>query len=224
MNGNKTETQDGEAPDTDIPVGVEHETPGIDPIEGLTEYGSQDQQDDPAVPHSGPEAEIFALTAEREELRDRLLRALAEAENARKRGERERKDAELFGGTKLSRDLLSVHDNLTRALETVDDDIREQAPAFVEGIELTRKELLSAFAKHKIEKVSPEIGEKFDPKLHQAMFEAPVPGHAAGTVIQVLTEGFVIADRLLRPAQVGVAAQAPEAPAEEDPTPEPPAS
>ena len=142
--------------------------------------------------------------AERDELKDRLLRALADAENARKRGERDRRDAEVYGGTRLARDILTVFDNLTRALEAVDDDIRASAPGLIEGIELTQKELVAAFAKHSIRIVEPEFGERFDPQRHQAMFEAPVPNTEAGTVIQVMNVGFTIGERLLRPAQVGV--------------------
>ncbi len=156
--------------------------------------------DDP----SADEIELDARRAERDELKDRLLRALAEAENIRKRAERDRRDAELYGGVKLARDLLSVHDNLGRALETIDAARREQASGLVEGLELTQRELLAAFTKHKIEKIEPAPGDRFDPKLHQAMFEAPVPEHPAGAIFQVMTTGFVIGDRLLRPAQVGV--------------------
>ncbi|MEM6971640.1 MAG: nucleotide exchange factor GrpE [Pseudomonadota bacterium] len=149
--------------------------------------------------------EIAALTAEREQLKDKLMRALAEAENVRRRAERDRKDAEAYGGTKLARDLLSVHDNLERALASADEALREQHAAFVEGVDLTLRELVNAFAKHKIEKTVPEKGEKFDPNLHQAMFEAPIPGAEPGTVIEVMTVGFTISGRLLRPAMVGVA-------------------
>ena len=126
-------------------------------------------------------------------------------ENIRKRAERDRRDAEAYGGTRLARDLLSVHDNLERALSSADDALREQAAGFLEGVELTRKELLSAFAKHRIERVAPEVGEKFDPNLHQAMFEAPVPGAEPQSVIEVMQAGFTISGRLLRPALVGVA-------------------
>ena len=159
-----------------------------------------DEQDD----------ELEKLIAERDELRDRLMRALAEAENIRKRGERDRRDAELYGGTKLARDMLSVYDNMKRALETVDDQQREVAKALIEGIELTMREMLSVLAKHKIERVAPEVGEKFDPNLHQAVFEAPVPGIDAGNIVQLMAEGFVIGDRLLRPAQVGVSSTPPK--------------
>ena len=149
-------------------------------------------------------SETEQLRAEVEGLKDRLMRAMAEAENARKRGERNRRDAEAYGGSKLARDLLSVNDNMARALETVTDEQREANKALIEGIELTQRELLSTFAKHKIVPVSPAVGDKFDPKLHQAMFEAPFPDVKAGHILQVMSEGFMISDRLLRPAQVGV--------------------
>jgi molecular chaperone GrpE len=144
------------------------------------------------------------LIEERETLKDRLMRSLADLENLRKRSERDRKDAELYGGTKLARDLLSVFDNMSRALDNIDDDLREKASALVEGLELTQRELLSVFLRHKIDQIEPKEGEKFDPKYHQAMFEAPISGTAKGTIIQVMTKGFKIGDRLLRASQVGV--------------------
>ncbi len=163
-----------------------------------------------------PEEVIAKLAAERDEMRDRMLRALAEAENIRKRAERDRRDGETYGSTRLARDLLAVHDNLERALGAADDDLRQKAEAFIEGVELTQRELLNAFSKHKIEKITPSVGEKFDPNRHQAMFEAPIPGADPGAIIEVMQAGFQIADRLLRPALVGVAKAAPAAqPAEE---------
>ena len=149
---------------------------------------------------------IEALKNEVADLKDRLMRSLADQENLRKRGERDRRDAETYGGQKLAKDLLSVSDNMKRALETVNDEQREANKALIEGIELTQRELLSAFAKHKIVPVSPEIGQKFDPNMHQAMFEAPFPDVKAGHILQVMAEGYMIGDRLLRPAQVGVSA------------------
>jgi len=150
------------------------------------------------------EPDIEKILKERDQLKDRLLRAFAETENLRKRAERDRRDAEVYGGTKLARDLLSVQDNLVRALENIDDDLREQHKSLTEGLELTLRELLAVFEKHKILTVAPEIGDKFNPKLHQAMFEAPVPNTTKGTIIQVMASGFAIGDRLLRAAQVGV--------------------
>jgi molecular chaperone GrpE len=144
------------------------------------------------------------LLEDRDSAKDRLMRALAESENIRKRAERDRKDAEIYGGTKLARDLLSVYDNMSRALENINDELREKEIALVEGLELTQRELVSIFSKHKIDQIEPFEGDKFDPKYHQAMFEAPVPGTVKGTVIQVMAKGFKIGDRLLRAAQVGV--------------------
>lgn len=157
---------------------------------------------------------LAELEAERDELKKRLMYALADTENIRKRAERDRKDAEMFGGTRLARDLLSVHDNLTRAMDSADEGLRADAAAFFEGLELTRRELLNAFAKHRIEAVTPAKGDRFDPNLHQSMFEAPVPGVEPGSVIEVMQAGFTIAGRLLRPALVGVAKEVP-APAAE---------
>jgi molecular chaperone GrpE len=156
--------------------------------------------------------ETSALRAEIADLKDRVLRALADTENTRKRAERDRRDAELYGATRFARDMLSVHDNFDRALDNVTEAVREAAPGFVEGIELTRRELLNAFERNKIQKIEPRAGERFDPKLHQAMFEAPMPGTRAGDIIQVMSPGFMIADRLLRPAQVGVSAGGPAVP------------
>ena len=148
--------------------------------------------------------ELDSLRAERDEYRDRYMRTLAEAENSRKRSERARVEAERYGGSRLARDMLPVHDNMKRALEAITDEQREASAALIEGIELTMRELVNVFGKHGIEVVSPEVGDRFDPKLHEAMFEAPLPGTRAGDIIQVSAEGFMLHDRLLRPAQVGV--------------------
>ena len=198
---------EGETETGHNPITLEELVPGLD-----EEIARQEAAEDGI----DPVAETIAtLEAERDEFRDKWQRALAEGENVRRRAERDRKDAESYGGTRLARDLLSVHDNLERAVKAADETLREQHGAFLEGVELTQRELLNAFAKHKIEKVTPEAGEKFDPNRHQAMFEAPIPGAEPGTVIECMQAGFVIADRLLRPAMVGVAKAAPA------PTPEP---
>ena len=160
------------------------------------EYGDEEYTEE--------ELELDALRAERDELKDRWMRALADAENARKRGDRDRREAENYGGSKLARDLLPVYDNLKRGLEAATDDQREVSAALIEGVELTMREVVNVFKKHGMEAISPEIGERFDPQNHEAMFEAPVPGTKAGDIIQVMTEGFMLHDRLLRPAQVGV--------------------
>ena len=160
------------------------------------EYGEEEYTEE--------ELELDALRAERDDLKDKWMRALADAENARKRGDRDRREAENYGGSKLARDLLPVYDNLKRGLEAATDDQREVSAALIEGVELTMREVVNVFKKHGIEPISPEIGERFDPQNHEAMFEAPVPGTKAGNIIQVMTEGFMLHDRLLRPAQVGV--------------------
>ncbi len=148
--------------------------------------------------------ELDELRADRDQYKDRFMRALADAENARKRSDKDRREAENYGGSKLARDMLPVYDNLKRALETITDEQREVSGALLEGIELTMRELLNVFKKHGIEVITPEVGDKFDPQHHQAMFEAPVPGTSSGDIIQVAAEGFMLNDRLLRPAQVGV--------------------
>jgi molecular chaperone GrpE len=148
--------------------------------------------------------ELDAVKAERDEYKDRFMRALAEAENSRKRADKDRREAENYGGSKLARDLLPVYDNLKRALEAISDEQRETSAAFIEGIELTQRELVNVFTKHGIKLISPAVGDRFDPQHHEAMFEAPVPGTKAGDIIQVSAEGFMLHDRLLRPAQVGV--------------------
>jgi molecular chaperone GrpE len=148
--------------------------------------------------------ELDELRAERDDYKDKFMRALADAENARKRADKQRREAEQYGGSKLARDVLPVYDNMKRALDAVTDEHREQFGAVLEGVELTMRELLSVFKKHGIELISPAVGDKFDPQMHEAMFEAPVPGTKSGEIIQVSAEGFMLHDRLLRPAQVGV--------------------
>ncbi|MBD3665239.1 nucleotide exchange factor GrpE [Sulfitobacter aestuariivivens] len=150
------------------------------------------------------ELELDQLRAERDQYKDRFMRALADAENARKRSDKDRREAENYGGSKLARDMLPVYDNLKRALEAATDEQREVSGPLLEGVELTMRELLNVFKKHGIEVIAPEVGDRFDPQHHQAMFEAPVPGTKAGDIIQVAAEGFMLHDRLLRPAQVGV--------------------
>ena len=160
------------------------------------EYGDEEYTED--------ELELDALRAERDALKDKWMRALADAENSRKRSERDRREAESYGGSKLARDLLPIYDYLKRGLEVATNEQREVAAALIEGVELTMREVVNVFKKHGIEPIVPQIGDRFDPQDHEAMFEAPVPGTKAGDIIQVMAEGFMLHDRLLRPAQVGV--------------------
>lgn len=144
--------------------------------------------------------------AEITELKDKILRARAEVENMRRRASREKEDAHNYAVTKFARDMLAVSDNLRRAIDSIPAQAREQEDVkhALAGIELTESELLNTFEKHKIKKIEAE-GQKFDPNLHQAMFEVENPAVEPGTVLQVVQTGYAIADRLLRPAMVGVA-------------------
>ncbi|SES08250.1 molecular chaperone GrpE [Tranquillimonas rosea] len=171
-----------------------------------TDKPETEESDEPAATdrEAELEADIEALKSERDEMRDRWMRALADAENSRKRADRDRKEAENYGGSKLARDLLPVYDNLSRALHTVTDEQREANTALIEGIELTLRELVNVYSKHGITPIEPKVGDRFDPQYHEAMFEAPVPDTKAGDIIQVSAVGFMLHDRLLRPAHVGV--------------------
>lgn len=141
------------------------------------------------------------------QLRDQLLRAMAETENVRRRSQREVEDTAKYAVSKFAKDVLSVADNLRRALDSVPKDAHETDPALkalIEGVGMTERELLGAMERHGIKAVQP-LGLKFDANRHQAMFEAESPDKEPGTVIQVLQPGYIIGDRLLRPALVGVA-------------------
>ena len=159
---------------------------------------------DQEIEISDEDIEIDTLRAERDQFRDRFMRALADSENARKRADKDRREAENYGGSKLSRDLLPVYDNMKRALEAATEEQKAVSAALIEGVELTMRELVNVFGKHGIRPITPAVGDRFDPKEHEAMFEAPLPDTQAGSIIQVSTEGFMLHDRLLRPAQVGV--------------------
>lgn len=149
---------------------------------------------------------IEAMQAEMAQMREQLLRAVAEAENTRKRAAREREDASKYAVSNFARDMLSVADNLRRALDAVPDELKGDAriSGLTEGIEATERELLRSFEKNGIAKVEP-VDEPFDPNIHEVMFEAAGTGKPAGTVIQVIQTGYVLNGRLLRPARVGVA-------------------
>jgi molecular chaperone GrpE len=181
----------------------------------MTDQTARAEEDNPAG--SAAESEQAATTAaEREhaETKDRLLRALAEMENLRKRTEREIADSRLYSVTSFARDLLAVADNMRRALEAVAPELRGSAQnevkALIEGVELTERELLKALEKNGVRQFTPQ-GEKFDPNLHQAMFEIPDASVPAGSVVQVVQPGYMIGDRVLRPALVGVSKGGPKA-------------
>ena len=152
------------------------------------------------------------------ELRDRLLRAMAELENTRKRAERDRQEANKYAVTGFARSILSVADNLRRAIESVPDDeqANETIKTLLAGIEMTERELLKVFEQQGIKSIDP-LGEKFDHNFHQAMFEVDTSGQPPGTIVQVMEPGYVIADRLLRPAMVGIAKAKPDGDTPADP-------
>lgn len=165
---------------------------------------------------------VETLARENAENKDRLLRTLAEMENLRKRTEREVSDMRQYGIASFARDVLAVADNMERALEALDAELRETAnPAtktLLDGVELTERELLKVLEKHGVTKFEPKKGDKFDPNLHQAMYELPDPSQPAGTVAQVVQPGYMIGERMLRPALVGVAKGGPKpAPANDNP-------
>jgi molecular chaperone GrpE len=168
-----------------------------------------------SAPANDNASEVIAkLELEKSELRERLLRTLAEIENLRRRTEREVADARSYAITRFAGDMLGVADNMARALAAIPPEAREGADptlkAVVEGAELTEREMLRALEKHGVKKIDPK-GEKFDPNFHQAMFEIPDPTVASGTVAQVVQVGYSIGDRVLRPAMVGVARGGPKA-------------
>jgi molecular chaperone GrpE len=178
--------------------------------------------DAPKGSHESQLAEaLIAAQAQAAEYKDQALRAMAEAENTRRRMQRDRDEAVKHAPAILAKDILTVADNLRRAIEHVPQEALAYDEALANlatGVELTERLLLSAFEKHAIRQVNP-LGEKFDSNFHQAMFEVPGTGQPQGTVVQVMEPGYLIHDRLLRPALVGVAKgdAAAEAPPPADP-------
>lgn len=160
-----------------------------------------------AVELDPKDVEIAQLKEESAQFKDRLLRTAADMENLRKRAEREKAEATLYAATNFARDLLSVADNMQRALAAMSSEAKESADEatknLLAGIELTEKDLLNVFQRYGIRKVD-TVGHKFDPNMHQALFEMPTSEHPPGTVVQEMQSGFAIGERCLRPAMVGV--------------------
>lgn len=170
-----------------------HSADSAEPIDGAADQPAADP--------------VAVLEAQTQELKDKLLRTLAEMENLRRRTERDVADARSYGIAKFARDMLDVADNMRRGLESVPADARATADgafkALLDGVELTERDLLKKLDGNGIKPIEP-LGQKFDPNLHQAMFELPDDGRPNGTVVQVVQTGYVIGDRVLRPALVGV--------------------
>ncbi|MGQ0675299.1 MAG: nucleotide exchange factor GrpE [Rhodospirillales bacterium] len=184
----------------------EQEKPANGAAEPAAPEASAAPEAAPAAPEAAPDP-LAQKDAEIAQLKDQLLRALAETENTRKRAERDRDDAAKYAIGNFARDMLAVADTLMRALDSVPADAKAGNAALailLEGVELTDRQLQSLFEKHGILRLAP-MDQPFDPNLHQAMFEVPGTGKPNGTVVQVLQPGFTIHGRLLRPALVGVA-------------------
>lgn len=182
------------------------------PAESETDAAAPETAADETAPDRDAEyaARIVELEAEVGELREQVLRAMAETENVRKRGERQIEDAHRYAVTGFARDVLPVADNLERALEAVPEERRgehELLQMLLEGVVAVQNDFVHALAAHKIERIDP-MGETFDPNLHEAMFEVPDSDLPNGTVAQVMQPGYQLHDRLLRPARVGVAKSA----------------
>ena len=179
---------------------------------------------DPAVQPEPAVAPKPSTSLDRElaEAKDRLLRTLADMDNMRKRTEREVADARIYGISNFARDILGVADNMHRAMAALDDELRAKADeptkVLLEGVELTERELMNVLEKHGVKRIEP-LGQKFDPNRHQAMYEIEDASVPAGTVIQVMQAGYLIGDRMLRPALVAVAKGGGKAPpANDNPT------
>ncbi|HYM98237.1 MAG TPA: nucleotide exchange factor GrpE [Aestuariivirgaceae bacterium] len=182
------------------------DTPEANPPQGDSEISAA-----AAVPETDPLTlalqAIDAMRAENAEIKDRMLRTLADMENLRKRAEREKAEATLYAATNFARELLSVADNFSRALAAITPEQRaaadEVSSNLLAGIEVTERELLNVFERHGIRRID-AVGQKFDPHMHQAMFEVPTADQPPGTVVQVMQNGYAIGNRCLRPVLVGV--------------------
>ena len=206
----KLETSDpvaessAEKADPDAPAdNSEVESPGLDPADDPV----PDSENENSETETAEAEKVEALAGEVADLKDRLLRAAAEMENMRRRFEREMADARQYAVTGFAREVLSIGDNLGRALSAVPEDARKESETMatlLEGVEMTERELLRVLDKHNVKRLEPH-GEKFDPNFHQAMFEVEHEDAPHGTVVQVVQPGYSIGERVLRPAMVGVA-------------------
>ena len=186
-------------------MGVEN---SAEPIAVHTEGPEQPVRQEESDPLKLALQAVDALKEENAQLKDKLLRTMADMENLRKRLEREKAEATLYAASNFARDLLSVADNFSRALAAVTSEQRatadEMSSNLLAGIEVTERELMNVLERHGIRRIE-AMGQKFDPHMHQAMFEVPTADHPAGTVVQVMQNGYAIGTRCLRPALVGVA-------------------
>jgi len=192
----------------------------------MTDTTAANNNDAVAPADAGPPPpDAAALAKEVADYKDKLLRSLADMENLRRRTDREVADARTYGVSSLARDMVGVADNMRRALQAAGDAgivVEGPAKALLEGIELTERELLKVLEKHGVKKFDPQ-GAKFDPNLHQAMYEVPDANVPSGSVVPVVQSGYMIGERVLRPAMVGVSKGGPRtAPPQERPAGERP--
>lgn len=189
----------------------EQETPQENPT---AEAPNAETGEEETQAEATPEQLIEALMAENADLKDKMLRTMAEMENLRRRTEREKTDASKYAITALAKDLLGIGDNLKRALDSVPAERREaqqeEAKNLIEGVELTERELQNILSRHQINKIDAK-DQKFNPNFHQAMFEVPNADIPSGTVLEVVQDGYIIGERVLRPAMVGVSKGGPKA-------------
>jgi len=203
------QSDDNKRPEDDIETGPE-DGPKEEADQQLENGAANAPQDPPQdAPQDAPEeaAKEPNLEDRLAAANDQLLRSLAELENTRKRAERDRAEALKYGAMSFARDMLGVADNFQRALKAVDDmaeEVPEAMRGLLDGIAATQRDLLAALARHKVTPLDP-MGEKFDPNMHEAMFEAPGTGQESGTIIEVIETGYMMEARLLRPAKVGIA-------------------
>jgi molecular chaperone GrpE len=202
---------------------TETEAAAINPNGATGDAGAMSAGPAPQAPAGEPDPFVVLenLQLENAALKDKILRALAEMENQRRRTEREVADAKTYGVASFALDMLTFADNLRRAVESVPPDAREQAAAalktLIEGLELTERDFLSRLGKYGVKKLEP-LGAKFDPNLHEALFEVPDETAPNATVVQVVEDGYAIGDRVLRPAKVGVSRGSPKSANENAPT------
>lgn len=192
---------------------AEERSQNIEELSSMDDGGLRQDEDGAGTPvENGEESpednlKIQTLEAQLNDTRDKYMRAVAETENIRKRSAKERQDISKYAVSSFAKDLLAFADNFRRAVDAIPADVKDSDPAVkstVEGIEAMERELLKMFERHGIKKIEP-LDERFDPNFHEVMFESPAQDKAPGTVIQIIEPGYVLHDRLLRPARVGVA-------------------
>ena len=194
---NSTEKPENAQP-ADAPAHPDH-------VSALADAAAQSTTDEPE-----PFTELENLYAENAALKDRVLRAMAEVENVRRRAEKEVADARTYGASNFARDMLTFADNLGRAIESAPKDAEGALKTMIEGVGVIAADFQSRLARHGVKKMEPQ-GQKFDPNMHEALFEIPDETVPAGTVLQVVEAGYTIGERMLRPAKVGVSRGGPKA-------------